>query len=73
MDELLGRSYCVATTEFFGEFGSKTQICFQLAVNATSLRDGRFRFGVVIIDTENTFRRCQCPDVELSGHDPSRF
>lgn len=44
--------------EFFGEFGSgKTQICFQLAVNATRpIEDGGLNGDVFIIDTENTFR-----------------
>jgi DNA repair protein RadA len=47
-----------AITEFFGEFGcGKTQICFQLAVNATMpIEQGGLDGHVVVIDTENTFR-----------------
>lgn len=59
IDELLGGGLeTQAITEFFGEFGSsKTQICFQLAVNATLPEEmGGFDSDVVIIDTENTFR-----------------
>lgn len=45
-------------TELFGEFGScKTQVCFQLAVNATLPEEkGGLDSDVIIIDTENTFR-----------------
>lgn len=59
VDELLGGGLeSQAITEFFGEFGSsKTQICFQLAVNAALPEEmGGFDSEVVIIDTENTFR-----------------
>ena len=47
-----------AITELFGEFGScKTQVCFQLAVNATLPEDrGGLDSDVIIIDTENTIR-----------------
>ena len=58
-DELLnGGLESQAITEFFGEFGScKTQVCFQLAVNATlPIERGGLDSDVVIIDTENTFR-----------------
>ena len=58
-DELLGRGLeSQAIHEFYGEFGSgKTQVCFQLAVNATLPKDkGGLDGDVVIIDTENTFR-----------------
>jgi DNA repair protein RadA len=58
-DELLaGGLESQAIVEFFGEFGSsKTQLCFQLAVNATLPEDrGGLDSDVVIIDTENTFR-----------------
>jgi DNA repair protein RadA len=58
-DELLGRGLeSQAIHEFYGEFGSgKTQVCFQLAVNATLPVDkGGMDGDVVIIDTENTFR-----------------
>lgn len=59
IDELLGGGLeSQGITEFFGEFGSsKTQICFQLAVNATLPEEmGGFDSEVLIIDTENTFR-----------------
>jgi len=58
-DGLLGQGLeSQAIHEFYGEFGSgKTQICFQLAVNATMPKDkGGLDGDVVIIDTENTFR-----------------
>jgi DNA repair protein RadA len=58
-DELLGGGLeTQAITEFFGEFGSgKTQMCFQLAVNATMpTGKGGLDGDVVVIDTENTFR-----------------
>ncbi len=58
-DELMGGGLeTQAITEFYGEFGSgKTQVCFQLAVNATRpLEDGGLDGEVFIIDTENTFR-----------------
>lgn len=58
-DELLGGGLeSQAIHEFFGEFGSgKTQMMFQLAVNATMPTEkGGLDGDVVIIDTENTFR-----------------
>lgn len=58
-DEMLGGGLeTQAITEFYGEFGSgKTQMCFQLAVNATMSTDkGGLDGEVVVIDTENTFR-----------------
>ncbi|AGI47285.1 DNA repair and recombination protein RadA [Thermoplasmatales archaeon BRNA1] len=58
-DELLGGGIeSQAITEFYGEFGScKTQVCFQLAVNATMPEDrGGLDSDVIIIDSENTFR-----------------
>ena len=58
-DELLaGGLESQSIVEFFGEFGScKTQVCFQLAVNATLPEDrGGLDSDVIIIDTENTFR-----------------
>jgi DNA repair protein RadA len=58
-DELMGGGFeTQAITEFFGEFGSgKTQICFQLAVNAgLPYERGGLEGEVIIIDTENTFR-----------------
>ena len=59
MDELMGGGFeTQAIVEFYGEFGSgKTQICFQLAVNATMDHEkGGLEGEVVVIDTENTFR-----------------
>lgn len=58
-DELMGGGLeTQSITEFFGEFGSgKTQMCFQLAVNASRpVEDGGLDGEVFIIDTENTFR-----------------
>ncbi|AGN25968.1 DNA repair and recombination protein RadA [Candidatus Methanomassiliicoccus intestinalis] len=58
-DELMGGGLeSQSIIEFFGEFGSgKTQICFQLAVNATRpVEEGGLNGDVFIIDTENTFR-----------------
>lgn len=58
-DDLMGGGLeSQSIIEFFGEFGSgKTQICFQLAVNATRpVAEGGLNGDVFIIDTENTFR-----------------
>ena len=58
-DELMGGGLeTQSIVEFYGEFGSgKTQLCFQLAVNATRPEeDGGLDGNVFIIDTENTFR-----------------
>ncbi|MDR0198123.1 MAG: DNA repair and recombination protein RadA, partial [Methanomassiliicoccaceae archaeon] len=58
-DELMGGGLeTQSIVEFFGEFGScKTQVCFQLAVNATRPEDdGGFDSDVIMIDSENTFR-----------------
>lgn len=58
-DELMGGGLeSQSIVEFFGEFGScKTQVCFQLAVNATLPEEmGGLDSDVVIIDSENTFR-----------------
>ncbi|MDI3482451.1 MAG: repair protein RadA [Candidatus Methanomethylophilaceae archaeon] len=58
-DELMGGGLeTQSITEFYGEFGScKTQVCFQLAVNATMpVERGGFDSEVIMIDTENTFR-----------------
>lgn len=58
-DELMGGGFeTQSIVEFFGEFGSgKTQICFQLAVNATLPEEkGGLNGEVIMIDTENTFR-----------------
>jgi DNA repair protein RadA len=60
LDNLFGGGGLSSTTitEFFGEFGSgKTQMCFQLAVNATMpVEKGGLNGHVLVIDTENTFR-----------------
>jgi len=58
-DELMGGGLeTQSIVEFFGEFGScKSQVCFQLAVNATlPEEDGGFDSDVIMIDSENTFR-----------------
>ncbi len=58
-DELMGGGLeTQSIVEFYGEFGSgKTQVCFQLAVNASRpLEEGGLDGEVFIIDTENTFR-----------------
>ncbi|MCL2333273.1 DNA repair and recombination protein RadA [Candidatus Methanoplasma termitum] len=58
-DELMGGGLeSQSIVEFFGEFGScKTQVCFQLAVNATLPEErGGLDSEVIMIDTENTFR-----------------
>jgi len=58
-DDLLnGGLESQSIVELFGEFGScKTQVCFQLAVNATMPEEkGGLNSEVIIIDTENTFR-----------------
>ncbi len=68
-DELMGgglESQSIA--EFYGEFGScKTQVCFQLAVNATLPEEmGGLDSEVIMIDTENTFRPERI--VQMSEH-----
>ena len=58
-DELMGGGLeSQSIVEFFGEFGScKSQVCFQLAVNATLPEEmGGLDSEVLIIDSENTFR-----------------
>ncbi len=58
-DELMnGGLESQSIVELYGEFGScKTQVCFQLAVNATLPEErGGLDSDVLIIDTENTFR-----------------
>ena len=57
-DLLAGGLESQSIVELFGEFGScKTQVCFQLAVNATLPEDcGGLDSEVIIIDSENTFR-----------------
>ncbi len=58
-DQLLaGGLESQSIVELFGEFGScKTQVCFQLAVNATLPEErGGLDSDVIIIDSENTFR-----------------
>lgn len=57
-DLLAGGLESQSIVEFFGEFGScKTQVCFQLAVNAILPEErGGLDSDVIIIDSENTFR-----------------
>ncbi|MDR0508209.1 MAG: DNA repair and recombination protein RadA, partial [Candidatus Methanoplasma sp.] len=58
-DELMnGGLESQSIVELYGEFGScKTQVCFQLAVNATLPEErGGLDSDVIMIDTENTFR-----------------
>ncbi|MDR0791243.1 MAG: DNA repair and recombination protein RadA [Methanomassiliicoccaceae archaeon] len=58
-DELMGGGLeSQSIVEFFGEFGScKSQVCFQLAVNATLPEEmGGLDSDVLMIDSENTFR-----------------
>lgn len=59
LDELLlGGIETQAITEFYGEFGSgKSQICHTLCVTAQQPpSDGGLGGGVILIDTEGTFR-----------------
>ena len=59
LDELLmGGIETQAITEFYGEFGSgKSQICHTLCVTAQQPpEDGGLGGGVILIDTEGTFR-----------------
>ncbi len=74
-DELLaGGLESQSIVELFGEFGSsKTQLCFQLAVNATLPEDrGGLDSDVIIIDSENTFRPERiCQMAEYLGVDPT--
>jgi DNA repair protein RadA len=74
VDELLGGGLeSQSIVEFFGEFGSsKSQMCFQLAVNATLPEEmGGLDSDVVIIDTENTFRPERIIQMaEYLGQDP---
>lgn len=59
-------------TEFYGEFGSgKTQICLQLAVNATMpVEKGGLGGHVAWIDTENTYRPKRIEEIaEAQGLD----
>lgn len=59
LDELLlGGIETQAITEFYGEFGSgKSQICHTLCVTAQQpIEEGGLGGGVILIDTEGTFR-----------------
>lgn len=59
LDELLlGGIETQAITEFYGEFGSgKSQICHTLCVTAQqAVEEGGLGGGVILIDTEGTFR-----------------
>ena len=74
-DELMGGGLeSQSIVEFFGEFGScKTQVCFQLAVNATMPEErGGLDSDVIVIDSENTFRPERIIQMaEHLGLDPS--
>jgi DNA repair protein RadA len=74
-DDLLGGGLeSQSIVEFFGEFGSgKTQMCFQLAVNATMpIEKGGLNGEVIVIDTENTFRPERIVQIaEAQGLDPT--
>jgi DNA repair protein RadA len=67
LDELFGGGGIETTsiTEFYGEYGSgKTQLCLQLAVNATMpVEKGGLDGHVLVIDTENTFRPRRIEDM----------
>lgn len=67
LDGLFGGGGIETTSivEFFGEYGSgKTQLCFQLAVNATMPEDrGGLNGHVMIVDTENTYRPRRIDDM----------
>ncbi|MCE5296565.1 MAG: DNA repair and recombination protein RadA, partial [Euryarchaeota archaeon] len=73
-DDLLGGGLeSQSIVEFYGEFGSgKTQMCFQLAVNATMpVEKGGLDGEVIVIDTENTFRPERIVQMaEAQGLDP---
>src|SRR5262245_9983086 len=59
LDELLlGGIETQAITEFYGEFGSgKSQICHTLCATAQrTIEEGGLGGGVILIDTEGTFR-----------------
>ncbi len=74
LDELMGGGFeSQSIIEFYGEFGScKTQLCFQMAVNATLPKEeGGLDSDVVVIDTENTFRPERITQMALdNGQDP---
>jgi DNA repair protein RadA len=74
-DELMGGGLeSQSIVEFFGEFGScKTQVCVQLAVNATLPEErGGLDSDVIMIDSENTFRPERIIQMaEHLGVDPS--
>jgi DNA repair protein RadA len=55
-------------SEFFGEYGSgKTQICFQLSVNATMPEEeGGLNGHVMWLDTENTYRPKRIEDMAVA-------
>ncbi len=56
LDQLLGRGVSAGrVTEFYGESGvGKTQLCFQLCVNAQTLSDNSR--DIIFVDTVGTFR-----------------
>jgi DNA repair protein RadA len=76
LDELLGGGFeTQSVTEFHGAFGSgKTQIGFQLAVNAQlPEEEGGIGGSCVFLDAENTFRPDRIKQIaEASGLDPKK-
>jgi DNA repair protein RadA len=76
LDELLGGGFeTQAVTEFHGAFGSgKTQIGFQLAVNAQLPEEqGGINGNCVFLDAENTFRPGRIKQIaEAMGLDPKK-
>jgi DNA repair protein RadA len=77
LDELLGGGFeTQAVTEFHGAFGSgKTQIGFQLAVNAQLPEEqGGINGNCVFLDAENTFRPDRIKQIaESKGLDPKKI
>jgi DNA repair protein RadA len=76
LNELLGGGFeTQAVTEFHGAFGSgKTQVGFQLAVNAQLPEEqGGIEGNVVFLDAENTFRPDRIKQIaEAAGLDPKK-
>ena len=77
LDELLrGGIETQAITEFYGEFGSgKSQICHTLCVTSQlPVQEGGLDGGVILIDTEGTFRPERVDQIARSrGLDPEQI
>src|ERR671933_2190573 len=77
LDELLlGGIETQAVTEFYGEFGSgKSQICHTLCVTAQlPAENGGLGGGVILIDTEGTFRPERLDQIARArGYDSSEI